>query len=139
MSKRRSVSRSNHTRAEYPRSVPSRRLPLDLPIYPVRLLAPPIIRETSPVRRPPHPVRPYPRPSSPVMARLRSLTQIKRIAPLTLHNFNTQLSLHPKVLVCVKRKQRRETLFALNRAGGAGSAPKRHYKRTIDSQFSCKG
>lgn len=40
--------------------------------------------------------------------------------------------------VCVLRRRRRETLFALNRAGYSGSASKRHYQRTADSGYSCR-
>lgn len=38
---------------------------------------------------------------------------------------------------CVGRKERREVLFALKRAGFSGSAPKRHYRRTSKSQWRC--
>lgn len=39
--------------------------------------------------------------------------------------------------VCVRRKQRREVLFAFRRAGYAGSAPKRRYRRTSYSKYGC--
>lgn len=42
-----------------------------------------------------------------------------------------------RVGFCVRRKARREVLFALRRAGYGGSAPKRHYRRTQDSQWRC--
>ena len=42
-----------------------------------------------------------------------------------------------RALHCVRRKLRREVLFALRRAGFSGSAPKREYNRTADSQWRC--
>lgn len=42
-----------------------------------------------------------------------------------------------KVGFCLQRKQRREVLFALRRAGFGGSAPKRRYRRTQNSQWRC--
>lgn len=42
-----------------------------------------------------------------------------------------------RVKFCRQRKERREVLFAFNRAGFSGSAPKRHYRRTQDSQYGC--
>lgn len=42
-----------------------------------------------------------------------------------------------RVRKCVQRKERRAVLFALERAGFAGSAPKRHYRRTEDSNWRC--
>lgn len=39
--------------------------------------------------------------------------------------------------VCVKRRERKEVLFALDRAGRSGSAPKKHYRRTPDSKVRC--
>lgn len=42
-----------------------------------------------------------------------------------------------RVLFCVRRKQRRETLFAIRRAGYSGSAPKRHYYRKLTSSYGC--
>lgn len=47
---------------------------------------------------------------------------------------------HPKrVLFCVKRKIRREVLFAFSRAGRKGSGPGRRgkYRRNESSQYSC--
>jgi len=41
------------------------------------------------------------------------------------------------VKFCRQRKERREVLFAMRRAGFSGSAPKRHYRRTPDSLFGC--
>lgn len=41
-----------------------------------------------------------------------------------------------RVRFCVQRSQRREVLFALNRAGYSGSAPGR-YRRTQNSQYRC--
>lgn len=42
-----------------------------------------------------------------------------------------------KVRYCVQRKQRREVLFARRKAGYAGSAPKRRYRRTQSSLWRC--
>lgn len=42
-----------------------------------------------------------------------------------------------RVLLCVKRKIRKEVLFARNRAGYAGSARKRHWIRNAGSQYGC--
>lgn len=48
-----------------------------------------------------------------------------------------QISAPSRALFCVRRKQRKEVLFALGRAGFRGSAPKKHYRRTQDSQYRC--
>lgn len=40
--------------------------------------------------------------------------------------------------LCFNRKQRREVLFAQRKAGFRGSAPKRSYKRSGDSLYSCR-
>lgn len=42
-----------------------------------------------------------------------------------------------KVRFCIQRKQRKQVLFALDRAGYRGSAPKRHYIRNSNSQYRC--
>lgn len=42
-----------------------------------------------------------------------------------------------KPSICVKRRIRREVLFARGRAGYSGSAPKVHYRRTEDSKVRC--
>jgi len=42
-----------------------------------------------------------------------------------------------RVKFCLQRKQRREVLFAFRRAGYGGSAPKRSYRRTQNSQYRC--
>lgn len=47
------------------------------------------------------------------------------------------LAVSKAALICVRRKRRREVLFALGRAGYRGSAPKRHYRRTADSYYRC--
>lgn len=41
------------------------------------------------------------------------------------------------VSFCVRRKARREVLFALRRAGWSGSAQKRFWRRTEESNYSC--
>lgn len=66
----------------------------------------------------------------------------KRVAPhakLTFGNpYLSQLAMRvPRhVLFCVRRKSRREVLFAYRRAGFSGSAPRR-YRRTAESRYSC--
>ena len=40
--------------------------------------------------------------------------------------------------VCGERHKRRVILFTLGKIGFSGSSPKRHYRRTIDSQFTCE-
>lgn len=47
------------------------------------------------------------------------------------------LKVPSRVRFCVQRKERRQVLFALERAGYRGSAPKRHYQRTQESQYRC--
>lgn len=42
-----------------------------------------------------------------------------------------------RVLFCVKRKRRRETLFALKKVGFRGSSPKKHYRRNANSNYGC--
>lgn len=42
-----------------------------------------------------------------------------------------------RVRFCVRRKQRKEVLFALGRAGYSGSARKMHWRRNASSQYSC--
>lgn len=47
-----------------------------------------------------------------------------------------RLLANPRVTMCVRRKQRREVLFAMRRAGFSGSAPG-PYRRTNNSSWSC--
>lgn len=42
-----------------------------------------------------------------------------------------------RVRECVRRKDRREVLFAVKRAGYSGSAPKRSYIRKLMSNYGC--
>lgn len=42
-----------------------------------------------------------------------------------------------RVQFCFERRQRREVLFALKRAGFRGSAPKKSYRRTANSNYGC--
>lgn len=42
-----------------------------------------------------------------------------------------------KVVFCVRRKERREVLFAKQRAGFRGSAKKRFWRRSQNSQYRC--
>lgn len=42
-----------------------------------------------------------------------------------------------RVRFCVVRKQRREVLFAIRKAGYSGSAPKRSYFRSASSKYGC--
>lgn len=47
-----------------------------------------------------------------------------------------QISAPRKILACIRRRRRREVLFAKRRAGFSGSAP-RKYRRTHFSSYSC--
>lgn len=60
-------------------------------------------------------------------------TQFK---PLAFGTFRETLK--PWHSPCVSRQVRRQVLFARKRAGFSGSAPKRHYHRSLDSDFSCR-
>lgn len=51
--------------------------------------------------------------------------------------FLRHLKLQPQALICVKRKQRREVMFALGVAGGSGAMRGRRFRRTQDSQYGC--
>lgn len=48
-----------------------------------------------------------------------------------------EVHLPARVRFCVQRKQRREVLFALKRAGFRGSAPKKRYRRNASSNYRC--
>lgn len=132
MSKRRSVSRNTQNRAEHPRSVPRRSLPrvLSLPA-PLRLY--PIQPAELPVRAPRRfTPRPFPRPQIKLAKSIQAPVrhgQIKQVL--------ASLNFHPASNPCRDRDKRREVLFAMNKAGYSGSAAKRHYRRTIESQYSC--
>lgn len=43
----------------------------------------------------------------------------------------------PRVSFCAKRKERREVLFAMKRAGYRGSVKKKSWRRTFNSQWRC--
>lgn len=47
------------------------------------------------------------------------------------------VSMPSRVRFCVQRAQRREVLFAMRRAGYAGSAPKGRYRRNAFSSYRC--
>jgi len=133
--KRRSVSRNLTPRAEVPRSLPRRRLPRDLlfiPAPPRQLIRPALV----PARR--------------VLTTTRRLSNtrpkpiVKGFRPLHPYGPNKNkplrlgsLSMPTESSPCKKRSDRREVLFALHRAGYSGSAKKRHFRRTTESQFSC--
>lgn len=55
------------------------------------------------------------------------------------------LEVNKRVLFCLRRKQRRESLFALRRVGFRGSSPgsrsqynQKYYQRSGDSRYSCR-
>lgn len=48
-----------------------------------------------------------------------------------------RLSLDPRVGVCVQRKQRKQVLFALGRAGYRGSVKAKTFRRSYNSQWRC--
>lgn len=56
-----------------------------------------------------------------------------RVSPLGV----TLNRMPSRVRFCVQRGQRREVLFALGRAGYRGSAPKRSYRRSANSNYGC--
>lgn len=57
----------------------------------------------------------------------------QRYLPLRL----LEIRLPAKVRFCVQRQQRRQVLFAKGRAGYRGSAKKRFWRRTANSQWRC--
>lgn len=59
-----------------------------------------------------------------------------RVLPAHLAN-QLSVKIPDRVKFCVQRKERRETLFALNRAGYSGSAKKRFWNRKKSSQWRC--
>lgn len=61
-------------------------------------------------------------------------------APTRLHRVPAKqlfMRAPSRVRFCVKRKERREVLFALRRAGYSGSARKRRWYRNASSQYRC--
>lgn len=60
----------------------------------------------------------------------------RRFDPLAVSNV-LRMANPLRVLFCVRRKMRREVLFALRRAGYSGSARKRHYHRSQESKYGC--
>lgn len=71
-----------------------------------------------------------PHPASPLVVKPRRYGQQPRLAK------TIQISAPRKVLACLRRRRRREVLFALKRAGRRGSAPG-PYRRTKFSSYSC--
>lgn len=81
--------------------------------------------------------------------RARKLPQIFSVVKQPRRAFSRQLGRYnPRALLlevrvpqrvrfCLQRKQRREVLFAWKRAGFRGSAPKRFYRRSQNSQYRC--
>lgn len=69
------------------------------------------------------------------------LPHAKRVGLLPAGRYSAlrvlQIRTPRKVLFCVRRKQRREVLFAIRRAGYSGSARKPYYRRTVNSQYRC--
>lgn len=67
---------------------------------------------------------------------IQSTPPSSRYSPRVLaaaREFN-RVRLDPRTLTCVRRRQRREVLFARRVAGGRGI---RSYRRTVHSQWSC--
>lgn len=87
--------------------------------YPLGVFTPSPRRFLGRVWSPPAPPRRFPRQ--------RSFTGLRTL----------QIRVPPRVKFCIQRKERREVLFALGRAGFRGSAPKRRYRRTQNSQWRC--
>jgi len=140
--KRRSVSRNLTPRAEDPRSLPRRRLPRDLlfiPAPPRQLIRPALVPARRVLTRP---SRVLTRPSRVSSTRPKPI--VKGFRPLHPYGPNKNkplrlgsLAMPTESTPCKKRSDRREVLFALHRAGYSGSAKKRYFRRTIESQFSC--
>lgn len=72
-------------------------------------------------------------PPSPPAKRAVGASKLWRYSPLRV----LQMSAPASTRFCVMRKQRREVLFAFRRAGYRGSARKRSWRRTGDSQYRC--
>lgn len=74
---------------------------------------------------------------APVLSVRRPIAPLKVQRALDWQIFQTlQVRAPKKVSFCVRRKARREVLFALKRAGFSGSAP-HSYRRTAHSHWSC--
>lgn len=76
---------------------------------------------------------------SPVKARFGVRASESPYAKQILRSLSWLPSVHipSRVMFCVRRKQRREVLFALNRAGYSGSARKSKWRRSITSKYGC--
>lgn len=61
----------------------------------------------------------------------------RRRAAKNVLRFVERLKADPRVSYCVRRKERREVLFAMKRAGFGGSARKKTWRRTYNSQWRC--
>lgn len=77
--------------------------------------------------------------ASPVVRVYRGPT--RRLPPakpkLSLNLSGLRFGFPKSVRVCVSRKQRREVLFSLRKAGFSGSARKKRYRRNAFSQYGC--
>lgn len=142
MAKSRRRSHQARARGDHHPDLASRRLPRDLPSIQTRSFdAMSLLRHVEstfhrlaePIVSPLHKVRAFHqinlRPSQVKVQRPGLSPVIPRSLP-----FRSPQRVHR----CVRRKQRRETLFALRRAGYSGSAPKRHYRRNAFSNYSCR-
>lgn len=73
---------------------------------------------------------PFPFPAKHAVRRSEAM---RLVSPL----WRVELKRQPmRVRFCVQRKERREVLFALGRAGFSGSAPGR-YRRVVSSNYGC--
>lgn len=70
------------------------------------------------------------RPSRSLAERLSRPQQFRVLARL-------QVRVPSRVFFCQQRQVRREVLFAKQRAGYGGSAKKKHWRRTQNSQYRC--
>lgn len=73
------------------------------------------------------------RPKSAAVAAVKSKI-VKHKMPVAGVPARLQFSAPKKVVLCVKRKMRREVIFAKNKAGGG---PRKKPRRTMYSSFSC--
>lgn len=77
---------------------------------------------------------------TPVDRRLAPAGRMRARSPLPSASLSWRVNLNripSRVKFCVQRKRRREVLFAFGRAGFRGSAPKRSYRRTVNSNYGC--
>lgn len=83
--------------------------------------------------------QPHRKLSAPVFFPAKHAPQAhSKAPPLRMPLVRVELKRMPsRVRFCLQRKARREALFAFGRAGFRGSAPKRSYRRTVNSNYGC--